>query len=237
MSEWPIAINFTFPETLKPVVPKVITLVCTVHAARGKANASELLAILERIQPEVIFLEFPPDAMDLFINKGAMGDLESAAVRRYCEDRSVGLVPVDITPPDQEFFDDYQRVQKMVDNISRDSRRLMTWHNNYVYDHGFAYLNSEYGNKMFSEIASDELNTLQALEDSSLLKIAEQWQRTNSLRESEMMKKIDQYCRDTAFGRGAFLIGAGHRQSIIEKSRQYFCDSHNVRWDFSCGQT
>lgn len=237
MSEWSIAINFMFPETLKPVVPKAITLVCTIHAERGKANASELLAILERIQPEVIFLELPPDAMDQFIDKGAMGDLESAAVRRYCEDRNVGLVPVDITPPDHEFLDDYRRVQKMVDNISRDSRRLMTWHKNYVYDHGFAYLNSEYGDKMFSEIASDELNTLQALGDSSLLEIAEQWRRTNAIRESEMMKKIDQYCREAAFARGTFLIGAGHRHAIIEKSRQYFCDPHSVRWDFSCGQT
>jgi hypothetical protein len=119
---------------------------------RGKANASELLAILERIRPEVIFLELPPDAMEQFIDKGAMGDLESAAVRRFCEGRRVELVPVDMPPPNQEFFDDYQRVQEKVDNISRDSRRLMTWHRSYVYDHGFEYLNSDHGCKMFSDI-------------------------------------------------------------------------------------
>lgn len=224
--------------TLTPVVAKVISLVCTVHAERGKANASELLAILERIRPEVIFLELPPDAMEQFIVKGVMGDLESAAVRSYCEGRSVGLIPVDIRPPNQEFFDDYKQVQDKVDNISRDSRRLMTWHKNYVYDHGFDYLNSEHGCKIFADIASDELNTLKALDDSRLSKIAEQWRKTNDLRESEMMKKIDQYCRDAAFARGAFLIGAGHRQSIIEKSRQYFReDPQSVRWDFSCGRT
>lgn len=220
------------------MVEKVISLVCTVHAERGKANASELLAILERIRPEVIFLELPPNAMEQFIDKGAMGDLESAAVRRFCEGRRVELVPVDMPPPNQEFFDDYQRVQEKVDNISRDSRRLMTWHKSYVYDHGFEYLNSDHGCKMFSDIASDELNTLQALGDNRLLNIAEKWRRTNDIRESEMLQKIDQFSRGAAFERGVFLIGAGHRQSIMEKSRQYLCDDPpSVRWDFSCGRT
>jgi hypothetical protein len=70
------------------------------------------------------------------------------------------------------------------------------------------------------------------------LNIAEQWRRTNDIRESEMMKEIEQFSRSATFARGVFLIGAGHRQSIMEKSRQYLCvDSHSVRWDFSCGRT
>jgi hypothetical protein len=35
-----------------------VSLICTVHEL-GLANVSELRAILDRIQPEVIFLEVP----------------------------------------------------------------------------------------------------------------------------------------------------------------------------------
>ena len=38
-----------------------VSLVCTVHEESGQANVSELCAILERIQPEAIFLEVHPE--------------------------------------------------------------------------------------------------------------------------------------------------------------------------------
>ena len=39
-----------------------ISLICTVHEETGLANVSGLRAIVERIQPDVIFLEVPPAA-------------------------------------------------------------------------------------------------------------------------------------------------------------------------------
>ena len=53
---------------------KCVSLVCTVHDEMWLANVSELRAILERIQPEVIFLEVPPADFE---------NLESNAVRQY----------------------------------------------------------------------------------------------------------------------------------------------------------
>jgi hypothetical protein len=41
-----------------------VSLVCTVHEESGCASVAKLHAILERIQPEVIFLEVPPAAFD-----------------------------------------------------------------------------------------------------------------------------------------------------------------------------
>ena len=45
---------------------KTITLVCTVHNENGAANASNLFRLLERICPEVIFLEVPPNDFDSY---------------------------------------------------------------------------------------------------------------------------------------------------------------------------
>lgn len=215
---------------------KSISLVCTVHEERGRANASELCAILERIRPEVIFLEIPPDAFDQFFKTCIRSNLESTSVRLYRENNSVELVPVDLPTPDDRFFSDYKYLQESVENKSHDSRRLLTWHKNYVRDHGFAYLNSKHCSKMFSDIYSDELATIRTLGDQRLTKISELWSRTIGLRENEMMKNILQYCRNMSFERGAFIIGAAHRQSIIDKSHQFADDSQdNVHWDFSCG--
>jgi hypothetical protein len=215
---------------------KSISLVFTVHEERGLANVSELCAILERIRPEVIFLEIPPDAFDQFFNTCTRNNLESTAVRLYREINSVELVPVDLPAPDDRFFSDYADLQERVENKSHDSRRLLTWYKNYVRDYGFAYLNSEHCSNMWSEIYSDELATIQTLGDQRLTKIAELWSRTIELREIEMMRNIRHYCRNMSFERGAFLIGAAHRQSIINKSHQNAGDTQdNVHWDFSCG--
>jgi hypothetical protein len=206
-----------------------------VHEERGLANVSELCAILGRIRPEVIFLEIPPDAFDQFINTCTKSNLESTAVRLYREGKSVDLVPVDLPAPDDRFFSDYKYLQETIANNSHDSRRLLTWHKNYVCDYGFAYLNSEYCSNMWSEIYSDELSTIQKLGDQNLMRISDLWRETNDLREDGMMRNILLSCRTMSFERGAFLIGAAHRQSIIEKSQQYagvFQDS--VHWDFSC---
>jgi hypothetical protein len=215
---------------------KSISLVCTEHEQRGLANVSGLCAILDRIRPEVIFLELPPNAFDQFFKTCTKSNLESTAVRLYRERKSAELVLVDLPAPDESFFSEYKYLQEKMNNESLDSRRLLTWHKNYVRDYGFSYLNSEHCSKMYSEIYSDELTTIQKLGDQNLKRISDLWGETNDLREDQMMRNILLSCRTMSFERAAFLIGAAHRQAIIDKSQHYAGDSqHSVHWDFSCG--
>ena len=76
-----------------------VSLVGTVHDELGRANVSELRAILERIRPEVIFLEVPLAAFDDYYVICSRGNLESIAVRRYRDSHQVKLVPVDRPTP------------------------------------------------------------------------------------------------------------------------------------------
>jgi hypothetical protein len=73
-----------------------VSVVCTVHEETGYANVLELRAILERIQPEVIFLEVPPPAFDDYYENCGQQNLESMAVRQYRQGHQVELVPVDL---------------------------------------------------------------------------------------------------------------------------------------------
>ena len=212
---------------------KCISLVCTVHEENGLANIPELCVILERIRPEVIFLESPPDALDQYLNGGSSNDLESASVRQYRARNRVELVPVDLPTPESRFFNDWAHLQGQAE--TSDSRRLITWHKNYAHEYGFAYLNSEHCGKMWADIYAEMRPTLGKIHRPELTKIFEAWNRQNDLREDEMLKNIRKYCAEKSFEKGAFLIGAAHRQSIINKSIEYRGEHSNlIQWDFSC---
>jgi hypothetical protein len=78
------------------------------------------------------------------------------------------------------------------------------------------------------------LSAIRRIDDSRLVEIFELWKETIDLREKEMMKNIEEYCGANTFDKGAFLVGAAHRQPIIDKSRvQSSVDSNSMQWDFS----
>src|SRR5690348_170479 len=121
---------------------KRVSVVGTVHAEKGRASSSELLAILERINPEVIFLECPPGAFDAYFNRDP-GNLEAIAVSRYCENHNVDLIPVDLSTLDANFFAKHRDLCMRINRTSPDYRRLVDWHSENVSAGGFAYLNSK----------------------------------------------------------------------------------------------
>lgn len=215
---------------------KCISVVCTIHEEDGRANIAELCAILERIRPEVIFLECPPSALDQYLKGCTSNQLESASVRQYCARKSVELVAVDLPTPDGRFFSDYRYLQEKIGGKISESQRLLAWNKNYTRDYGFDYLNSVQCSNVQSEINADARAVVGSFKDQRLTEIFELSNRTDDLRENEMMKNILKYCSGNSFENGAFLIGAAHRQSIIDKSELFSGEPLNhIQWDFTCG--
>jgi hypothetical protein len=211
-----------------------ISLVCTVHAERGLANVSELRAILERFRPEVIFLEIPPDTFACDFDAGTRENLESKAARQYREYNQVELVPVDLHTPAESFFTDNRYLFQRIEGKSCEYRRLMTWHSNYVRDLGFSYLNSEHCSKHWSDIYSEMLTTIRTIDEPRLTELYELWKKTIEDRDEEMMKNIRRYCSDNSFEKGLFLVGAAHRQAIIDKSKEQLGDDPTgIQWRFA----
>lgn len=213
---------------------KTISLIGTVHEDCGLASGSELYAILECLRPEAIFFEAPNDACDDYIITGKRGNLESAAIRRYRENHDVEVVPVDLPTPEARFFEREKEFSQRVADKSTNYRRLMLWNTNYIRDYGLPYLNSKHSTKMWSDIYADIRGTVKIINKQEVTEYFELWERTNDLRENEMMKNIAKYCGEYSFERAVFLVGAAHRGSIIEKSRVMFCAPElGVQWDFS----
>jgi len=213
---------------------KRVSVVFTEHEENGLANTSGLLAILERIKPEVIFLECPPAAFVDYLN-GTHAKLEPTAASRYRENHRVDLIPVDLPTPDEDFFAKHRDLNRRIERTSPDYRRLVDWHSQNVTAHGFAYLNSKDCSDLFSQLHEAMLAAIEKDVDHRLLaEVYDLWIRTNELRDKGMMKKIENHCRQASFSSAAFLVGAAHRESIINLSRRApGAASSTIQWDFA----
>jgi hypothetical protein len=137
-----------------------VSLVCTVHNEMGRANVSELLAILERIQPEVIFLEIPPAAFGDYYENFSQQNLESKAVGQYREGHQVKLVPVDLPTPTGDFFSNFDELRRRIRQISAEYRRLMQLDDDRTREHGLDFLNSEDCGELWARVYEDILSSI-----------------------------------------------------------------------------
>jgi hypothetical protein len=209
-----------------------VSVVGTYHVESGHTNAAALLALLCRIKPEVIFLEMPAAALADHFN-GARSNLESIAVSRYRGAHHVELVPVDLATPDAVFFRTHEDMGDRIYRSNPDTRRLIDWNSQYIRSYGFAYLNSEHCSRIYSELIAADLAALAALAEPKLTEFYELWRRTLQDRERAMVRNIEIYCSENEFSRGALLVGAAHRQPLMDLVRsQVDGDRCAIEWDF-----
>ncbi len=211
---------------------KRVSMVFTEHAENGLCNSSELLALLERINPEVIFIEAPATALDVYLND-PRHNLESNAIKRYLEQHRAELVPVDLPTPDAAFF---AKFRELIESIpSREYDQLATWHRDHVRAHGLGYLNSETCGDLFAKQHEAILTGIGRLADRQrLTEDYDSWLETIKRRDIAMVENIEKHCQQASFSNSAFLVGAAHRRSIMSLSRRETePGASTIQWDFS----
>jgi hypothetical protein len=194
-----------------------ITVVGTVHEENGLANVMELLEVLRRLQPDVIFAEIPAAHVDGYLD-GPDGNLESTAVRGYRENRQVTVVPVDLEKPEDEFFSRAKMLFDAVERTSLTYRRMVDRNTRDTRVGGFPYLNSSRCIQAWADIYGEVLATVDWIGDPRLREIYDLWAHTNELREQVMVRNATNYCARHEVARGLFLIGAAHSKSILDKA-------------------
>lgn len=210
-----------------------VSPIFTVHDEVGRASVADLHALLAHIQPDVIFLEVPADAFADHYVTHSRNNLESRAVIKYQRDHQVVLVPVDSSTPEREFFEDIESLGLKVRAESPLYRQLMSQNSALLSAHGFGYLNSDHCSRLWSAVNHEMQETIERLGDSRLMDIFRLWTATNHRRESIMMDNIEAYCRENTFDKGVFLVGAAHRQQIIDQSKARSANTAaRVRWVF-----
>lgn len=192
-----------------------LSVIGTVHAEQGRATAPELLALLQRLEPDVIFAEIPATHLEDYLS-GQQGGLESSAVVRYCQIRKVEVLPVDLEKPPDMFFQDAKDMFRTVERTSRDYQRMIDYHSQLTSSEGFPYLNSDRCAQLWTDIHGEILDTLAWIKQPPLRKIYDRWRDQNGSRERAMVQAIEDFSMHAKQAHGVLLVGAAHRQPIID---------------------
>lgn len=209
-----------------------VSVIGSVHNETGLANAAGLLALLERVRPDVIFLELPPDNFEAWFD-GRRTGLEATASDLYRNRHPVALVPVDLALPKLELAREFDYLFDRVEGQNPEYVRLYAQNRLLVATHGFTYLNSVDSTTLWAAIQQEMRATVEALGDDRLSGAFREWTRAHELRETAMVKGVEDYARESPFSRGVFPVGLAHRQSIRDRTRDIRGDrSGGVRWDF-----
>jgi len=210
----------------------LISLIGTVHVENGLANVSALKAILDRLQPEVIYAEISTAMLSDYLD-GSHGNLESAAVAQYRVSHSVTVVPVDLDKPGEDFFQASMEMFNKVERTSSIYRRLLDQHHLDTKNHGFTYLNSERCGQVWAEIYKETVETLKWIDDARLQKIYARWKKVNDHRETAMLEKIVRHSIENTPNRSVLLVGAAHKKELADKVKKFQrSETSAIYWDF-----
>ena len=209
-----------------------VLLVCSVHRETGVATAEQLLWLLDRLRPDVLFLERSSTDLAAFLD-GSCGTLESLAVRRYRSLRAVELVPVDLHFQAADLKHRFDDLFDRIEAASPSFCHLKLEDRRHMLRGGLAYLNSPTGVLLQSEMQREMRATVEAVGDLAFAELYALWSQTNDLRERAMLSGVEAFARQASFEKGVLLVGAAHRQPLFEKSQLPRGDGPSlVTWDF-----
>lgn len=207
---------------------QTITLISTLHEEKGNCNAEELCKIIEKLSPEIVFLEALEDtykAYDAqrFISYGVYHDkLEIKALQYYNQNASFDYVPVLDDGLTDAFHNKFSLVCK-----NHEYQILIDNYNSLASYNGFRFLNS-----IESMNLQDEMRNFESLYfNGSEIEI--EFNKSIDIYENTMIANIYSYCKENYFNTAIFLCGVAHRKSIIEKiQKNQSTEEINVSWEF-----
>ena len=199
-----------------------IHLVCTFHSELGKCNADELYKIIEHIKPDVIFEELTPYLYDILYNKGIFDETaptEFKCIWSYKEKHNIKNIPVDIDVS-STFSNNVYRILALFEKYDI-YKEILTEQKKKIEQEGFDFLNSDEYADLVKKQRSVESKIIEELNNRHLNKTYKTFVEDLDYRENFMLNTIYAYSKEYNYNRAVFLIGAGHRRSIIQKVEEY----------------
>jgi len=211
-----------------------ITLVSTLHSELGKCNADELYKIIENINPDVVFEELTPYLYDMVYNKNIVDEtapLEIKCIRNYKQQHNIKNIPVDIEVKSTfsneikvvfalfEKYDTYNEIEiELKKKIEQEE---------------FEFLNSDEYSDLVEKQRSIEQKILEEINNDQLNRIYKTFFEDQDYRENFILNTIYAYSKENNYDQAVFLIGSGHRRSIIQKVAEYqLNETKKLNWSF-----
>jgi pheromone shutdown protein TraB len=200
-----------------------ITLIGTHHRELGKCNSDELYKIIESIRPDVIFVELSPDLLEkVFVGNHLTYEfLEVKFIKKYSESHNIRFIAVDIDPDQGLSMKD---IESMFNTFKKYTvyKKIEDEQYNLLARDGFAFLNSKRNMNLFEEKKITERNLIEfMMNKNQLLRIWNYFYEEQENRDSEMLRNIYNYSKLNRYETAIFIIGAGHRKSLMQKIQEY----------------
>lgn len=202
-----------------------ITLISTNHSESGKCNSDELYKIIETIRPDIIFEELPNNLFDIIYNGNLKtlphyAPLELKCVKKYLQNYHAKNIPVDIeigmSQSTNEIF-----MLKTIEE-AEDHKKFENEYNSIKFREGFDFFNSD---KYLDFHEKKKLIEKKVLESSPhknvLLVTYKSFQKVIDSREDSMLQNIYNYSKENKYNQAVFLLGCGHRKSMMKKIQEY----------------
>ena len=212
-----------------------ITVVGTFHTETGACTYEELLKIIQKISPKVIFCEVSPEEFPAMLASENASAPEIKALRVLIKNCSmVNVIPIDLLDRDPSLD---SRLDAMFDSFINSSREYLCAieiHAHEIQEKGFPYLNGDDSDQIFRDKHSMQMIFVSKSNHLQLSKTHNDWLELNDKRENHWIKLIHEYFKGTENLTAVFLVGAGHRERLKEKVPNYQAENQIILdWDFN----
>jgi len=203
------------------------------HGEAGACNSEELLKIIQRLSPNIIFCEASPENFPAMVKATeTFNTPEIKAIRAILEKQSIEIIPVDLhgDPFDRRleamfdlFRNNYKEYFYASEIQAGETHRL-----------GFPFLNSEDSDQIHRDKNSMEKIFVARANHAELSKTHKDWLEWNDKRENHWIKVIRDYSEKNKMSMAVFLVGSAHRIRLMEKIKKFqIADKLIPEWDFN----
>ena len=197
-----------------------IYLICSLHKEKGNCNSNELYKIIDKIRPDIIFLELTKTDYDKY-QTGKINTVETNAVSIYNKKYKTKNIPVDKIEMTIEY---HLTVENMNNKLCANSNELKNAYlifETLLSQNGFSFLNSELCEDYTETLNVFESKAVRKINNNELTKLFRMSRDVHNERENEMIKCIYEYSKTNQYKKGIFFIGAWHRKTIRKKILEY----------------
>lgn len=208
-----------------------IYVIGTVHEEGGACTSDELMKIINKISPKVIFCEASPETFPAMLKATkSFNTPEIKVLRIVTENHSIDAIPIDLfgSPSDR-------RLEAMLELFrSKISEYFyaMEIHAGEAYRLGFPYLNSEDSDQIHKDKSSMEGAFVSKVNHYPLSQTYMDWLRWNDKRENHWINQICDFFKKGTISTAVLLVGSAHRVRLMEKVKNLQNNELILDWDF-----
>lgn len=210
-----------------------VIVIGTYHVEDGACTSEELLKIIEKISPDVIFCEAAPEVLPKMIEATEnFNPPEIKVIREMLKDSTSKIVPVDIYG---KAADD-ERIDKMFDLFKQkfeNYKNAVHIQFDETYEKGYYFLNSKENDKINFDKALMERERVTRENNRELSLDYVKWVKWNNYRENHWIKLIHEYFHENKFNRAVLMVGSAHRVGLRHKIMELeFNGKSHLTWNF-----